>query len=214
MRGKLNNITGNTAAHDSRSHNFYHFFRPVYTSKNFCCDFLLLVDVIKRISSECWDEGIHILRTCITHLLIHFCGDFLLLVDVIKRISYECWDEGIHVLRTCITHLLIHFCCDFLLLVDVIKRISSECWDEGIHILRTCITHLLVHIHLKKKIAPQIAAHIASVNGHLDAFQNSGRNTFWFCTNCRDRSYKKIHLVQKLTNQNRDFERRGRYVSN
>ena len=34
----------------------------------------------------------------------------------------------------------------------------------NIHILRGFITYLLVHIHLKKKIALQIAAKIASVN--------------------------------------------------
>jgi hypothetical protein len=33
------------------------------------------------------------------------------------------------------------------------------------HVLRTFITHLLVLIHQKKKIALEIAAKIASVNG-------------------------------------------------
>ena len=45
-------------------------FRFVYTC-NFCCDFLLLMDVKEWISYECSDEGIHILRAFITHLLVH-----------------------------------------------------------------------------------------------------------------------------------------------
>ena len=35
----------------------------------------------------------------------------------------------------------------------------------GVHILRTFIAHLLVHIHQKNKIALEITAKIASVNG-------------------------------------------------
>jgi hypothetical protein len=34
-----------------------------------------------------------------------------------------------------------------------------------VHILRTFVTHLLVHMHQKEKIALEIAARIASVNG-------------------------------------------------
>ena len=37
----------------------------------------------------------------------------------------------------------------------------------GVHILRIFIVHLLVHMHQKKKIALEIAAKIASVNGTL-----------------------------------------------
>ena len=38
--------------------------------------------------------------------------------------------------------------------------------EMRVHILRTFITHHpLVHIHQKKKIAPEIAAKIANVNG-------------------------------------------------
>jgi hypothetical protein len=40
-----------------------------------------------------------------------------------------------------------------------------------IHILKTFLTHLLVHIHQKKKIALEIAAKIASVNGPLNNAQ-------------------------------------------
>jgi hypothetical protein len=39
-----------------------------------------------------------------------------------------------------------------------------------IHILRTFITHLLVHMHQKKKIALEIAAKIASVNGSIHKY--------------------------------------------
>jgi hypothetical protein len=37
-----------------------------------------------------------------------------------------------------------------------------------VHKLRSFITHLLVHIHQKKKMAVELAANIASVNGPLD----------------------------------------------
>ena len=62
------------------------------------------------------------------------------------------------------------FKCDFLLLMDVNEWMSYECSDKGrsvkhIYILRTFITYLLVHIHQKKKIALEMAAKIASVNG-------------------------------------------------
>ena len=40
-----------------------------------------------------------------------------------------------------------------------------------VHILRTFITHLLVRIHQKTKIALEIAAKIASVNGPLNIDQ-------------------------------------------
>jgi hypothetical protein len=36
-----------------------------------------------------------------------------------------------------------------------------------IHILRTFVTHLLIHMHQKEKIALELAAKIASVNGPL-----------------------------------------------
>jgi hypothetical protein len=36
-----------------------------------------------------------------------------------------------------------------------------------VHVLRTFITHPLVHIHQKEKIALEIAAKVASVNGPL-----------------------------------------------
>jgi hypothetical protein len=35
-------------------------------------------------------------------------------------------------------------------------------------VLRTFVTHLLVHVHQKEKIALEIAAKIASVNGPLN----------------------------------------------
>jgi hypothetical protein len=36
------------------------------------------------------------------------------------------------------------------------------------HILRSFITHPLVHMHQKEKIAQEIAAKIASVNGPIE----------------------------------------------
>jgi hypothetical protein len=39
--------------------------------------------------------------------------------------------------------------------------------EMRIHVLKTFITHLLVHIRQKKKIALEIGAKIASVNGPL-----------------------------------------------
>jgi hypothetical protein len=41
---------------------------------------------------------------------------------------------------------------------------SYECLNEGTYNY-TFITYLLIHIHQKKKIAPEIATKIASVNG-------------------------------------------------
>ena len=35
------------------------------------------------------------------------------------------------------------------------------------HVIRTFVTHVLVHMHQKEKIALEIAAKIASVNGPL-----------------------------------------------
>ena len=63
---------------------------------------------------------------------------------------------------------MINFCCDFLPM-DVNKWMNYECSDEGtsvVHILRTFIIHLLIHMHQKRKIALEIAAKIARVNGH------------------------------------------------
>jgi hypothetical protein len=37
--------------------------------------------------------------------------------------------------------------------------------EMKVHKLRSFVTHLLVHIHQKEKIALEIAAKIASVNG-------------------------------------------------
>jgi hypothetical protein len=37
--------------------------------------------------------------------------------------------------------------------------------EMKVHKLRSFVTHLLVHMHQKEKIAPEIAAKIASVNG-------------------------------------------------
>jgi hypothetical protein len=53
--------------------------------------------------------------------------------------------------------------------MDVNKWMNYECSDEGtsvVHILRTFIIHLLIHMHQKRKIALEIAAKIARVNGH------------------------------------------------
>jgi hypothetical protein len=55
--------------------------------------------------------------------------------------------------------------------MDVNEWMSYKCSDEGTsvrHIPRTFITYLLIHMHQKKKIALEIAAKIASVNGPLN----------------------------------------------
>jgi hypothetical protein len=52
--------------------------------------------------------------------------------------------------------------------MDVNEWMNYECSDEGsmrVHVLRTFITHPLVHMHQKEKIALDIAAKFASVNG-------------------------------------------------
>jgi hypothetical protein len=49
--------------------------------------------------------------------------------------------------------------------MDVNEWMSYECLDEGIHILGTLVTHLLVHMQQNEKIALEIAAKIAIVNG-------------------------------------------------
>jgi hypothetical protein len=54
-----------------------------------------------------------------------------------------------------------------VLLLDVNERMSYECSDEG-HILRTFMKYLLVHIDKKRKIALEIAANVANVNGPLN----------------------------------------------
>ena len=46
-----------------------------------------------------------------------------------------------------------------------------------VHVLRTFITHLLVHIHQKEKIAPEITAKVASVNGPLHCMYGA----HWLC---------------------------------
>jgi hypothetical protein len=56
-----------------------------------------------------------------------------------------------------------NFKCDFLLLIDVNEWTSYECSDEG-----TCTPNICnssTRSHQKEKIALEIAAKIASVNG-------------------------------------------------
>jgi hypothetical protein len=53
-----------------------------------------------------------------------------------------------------------------------------------VDILRIFITHLLVHIHQKKKIALEIAAKIASVNGPA-IYRVSKKKRYGNSTGCR-----------------------------
>jgi hypothetical protein len=47
----------------------------------------------------------------------------------------------------------------------------------GVHILRTFITYLIVHMRQKTKIALEIAAKIASVNGRYNEYFFEGSVT-------------------------------------
>ena len=61
-----------------RSVNFVVFLR---------CDFLLVVDMNEWIRYDCSDEGIHILRTFVTHLLVHIHQKTKIALEIAAKIA-------------------------------------------------------------------------------------------------------------------------------